>query len=178
MTPADGPARMHDTLVLLGAQGDLSLRYLFPSLRNLLRDRLLPPDFRIVAVGREPLDDAGFRAWLAPRLSGGSARDAAARPELLARVHYVAADLANPQATAAALAPYADRPAVSYLAIPPALFEAACAGLQAAGLLAPPSRLVLEKPIGHDLASSRAINAALRGFLDESRLFRIDHFLG
>ena len=178
MTPADAAGRMHDTLVLLGAQGDLSLRYLFPSLRNLLRDRLLPADFRIVAVGREDLDDAGFRAWLAPRLAGGSARDAATRPELLARVHYVRADLADPAGTAAALAPHADRPAVSYLAIPPALYEPACAGLQAAGLLAPPSRLVLEKPIGHDLASSRAINATLRGFLDESRLFRIDHYLG
>ena len=178
MTDSGITPRMHDTLVLLGAQGDLSLRYLFPSLRNLLRDRLLPADFRIVAVGREDLDDAGFRAWLAPRLSGSSARDAAARPELLARVHYVRADLGDPAATAATLAPFAKRPAVSYLAIPPALFEPACAGLQAAGLLAPPSRLVLEKPIGHDLASSRAINETMRGFLDESRLFRIDHYLG
>jgi glucose-6-phosphate 1-dehydrogenase len=172
-------SRLLDRLVLLGAQGDLSLRYLVPSLRNLLRDRLLPAEFQVVAVGREALDDAGFRAWLAPRLAAaGSARDASVLPELLQRVRYVAADLSNPEATAAALAAHADRPAVSYLAIPPALFEPACAGLQAAGLLAPPSRLVLEKPIGHDLASSRAINAALRGFLDEARLFRIDHYLG
>jgi glucose-6-phosphate 1-dehydrogenase len=170
--------RLLDSMVLLGAQGDLSLRYLFPSVRNLLRDRLLPAGFRLVAVGREDLDDAGFRAWLAPKLAGSSARDAAARPELLERVRYVRADLSDPAATAAALAPYADRPAVSYLAIPPALFEPACAGLQGAGLLADPSRLVLEKPIGHDLASSRAINATLRGHLDESRLFRIDHYLG
>jgi glucose-6-phosphate 1-dehydrogenase len=87
-------------------------------------------------------------------------------------------DLADPQAMAAALAAYADRPAVSYLAIPPVLFESTCRGLQAAGLLADPSRLVLEKPIGHDLASSRRINTTLRGFLDESRIFRIDHYLG
>src|SRR5690606_17599167 len=57
-------------------------------------------------------------------------------------------------------------------------FEPACRGLKAAGLLEPPSRLVLEKPIGHDLASAREINATLRAALDESRIFRIDHYLG
>src|SRR5690606_23232907 len=67
---------------------------------------------------------------------------------------------------------------VSYLSVPPDLFAPACRGLQAAGLLKAPSRLVLEKPIGHDLESARRINAVLREALDESRIFRIDHYLG
>ena len=61
-------SRVHDTLLLFGATGDLSLRYLFPSLVHLLRDRLLPAEFRVVAIGRQDYDEAGFRAWLRERL--------------------------------------------------------------------------------------------------------------
>src|SRR5690606_20473594 len=68
--------------------------------------------------------------------------------------------------------------AVSYLSTPPDLFAPAARGLARAGLLEAPSRLVLEKPIGHDLDSARAINAVLRRALDETRVFRIDHYLG
>jgi glucose-6-phosphate 1-dehydrogenase len=171
-------AGMHDTLVLFGARGDLAQRYLFPSLRHLLRDRLLPADFQVVAVGRDAMDDDAFRAWLGDKLATHVPREAAALAELLARVRYVAADLEDPVATAQALAGLAARRCVSYLAVPPAVFVPTCEALQLAGLLAAPHRLVLEKPIGHDLASSRAINAILRGYLDETRLFRIDHYLG
>src|SRR3546814_15613361 len=77
-----------------------------------------------------------------------------------------------------ALWPYADRPCVSYLSTPPDLFEPACRGLKAAGLLEGQSRLVLEKPIGRDLSSARAINATLGAALDASRIFRIDPYMG
>ena len=166
---------MLDTLLLFGATGDLAQRYLFPSLLHLLRDRLLPNDFRIVAIGRSEHDSAGFGQWLVQRITG---RDAQWLPDLLARTTYLSLDLSDTTAVAQALSPYADRPAVSYLSIPPNLFEAACNGLSAAGLLQAPSRLVLEKPIGHDLDSARRINATLRSHLDESRIFRIDHYLG
>ena len=167
---------MLDTLLLFGATGDLASRYLFPSLLHLLRDRLLPEGFRVVAIGRSEHDDAGFGDWLRSRLS--DERDLALLPELLKRTHYHALDLADPDAVAATLSRYADRPAVSYLSTPPNLFEAACIGLDRAGLLRAPSRLVLEKPIGHDLDSARAIDATLKASLDESRIFRIDHYLG
>ena len=172
------PARLHDTLLLFGATGDLSRRYLFPSLIHLMRDRLLPPSFRVVALGRHDYDEEGFRSWLRTQLGSEAARNREAFEELLARTHYVAVDLSDSAKMASLLSRYANRPCVSYLAIPPDLFVATCEGLQAAGVLAAPSRLVLEKPIGHDLVSSRAINTTLRGFLDESRIFRIDHYLG
>ncbi|MEG3191469.1 glucose-6-phosphate dehydrogenase [Lysobacter sp. D1-1-M9] len=167
---------MHDTLILFGATGDLAQRYLFPSLLHLWRDRLLPPDFRVVAVGRQPMDDDGFRTWLRER--HGEAAEDGDLDGLLARVQYRTVDLDDEAAIPNALGVYADRPCVSYLATPPDLFVPAARGLSAAGLLADPSRLVLEKPIGRDLASARAINAALRECLDESRIFRIDHYLG
>ncbi|MEN5062097.1 glucose-6-phosphate dehydrogenase [Luteimonas sp. TWI1416] len=167
---------MHDTLLLFGATGDLAQRYLFPSLLHLLRDRLLPADFRVVAIARSEHDDESFRGWLRERL--GEDYEAATLDELLGRVRYVPADLSDPEAMAQALSPFADRPAVSYLSTPPNLFASACRGLKAAGLLEAPSRLVLEKPIGHDLASAREIDATLKAALDESRIFRIDHYLG
>jgi glucose-6-phosphate 1-dehydrogenase len=168
---------MHDTLLLFGATGDLARRYLFPSLLHLLRDRLLPADFRVVAIGRSEHGDEGFRAWLRERI-GHEERKNGTLDDLLARIRYHALDLQDVEGVAAALSQYADRPAVSYLSTPPNLFEPACLGLKAAGLLEAPSRLVLEKPIGHDLASAREIDATLKSALDESRIFRIDHYLG
>ena len=167
---------MIDTLLLFGATGDLAQRYLVPSLLHLMRDRLLPEGFRLVAIGRTEQDDAGFGQWLHERIT--DPRDRELLPALLARTHYHALDITDTAATAAALARYADRPCVSYLSTPPDLFAPATRALLAAGLLQPPSRLVLEKPIGHDLASARAIDATLKASLDESRIFRIDHYLG
>src|SRR3546814_3937820 len=80
------PAPMHDTLLLFGATGDLAQRYLFPSLLHLLRDRLLPDTFRVVAVGRSEHDDAGFKQWLRGRLDDGDDRAAAVADARLARI--------------------------------------------------------------------------------------------
>src|SRR3546814_6389502 len=148
---------MHDTRLLFGATGDLAQRYLFPSLLHLLRDRLLPDTFRVVAVGRSEHDDAGFKQWLRGRLDDGDDRDAAVVDDLLARIRYLSLDLNDSEAMRTALSAYADRPCVSYLSTPPDLFEPACRGLKAAGLLEGQSRLVLEKPLGRDLSSARAL---------------------
>ncbi|MCD9125596.1 glucose-6-phosphate dehydrogenase [Luteimonas fraxinea] len=167
---------MHDSLLLFGATGDLAQRYLFPSLLHLLRDRLLPDEFRVIAIARSEHDDASFHDWLRERL--GDDYDTSLVDELLRRIQYVPVDLSDADAMAASLSRFADRPAVSYLSTPPNLFASACRGLKAAGLLEAPSRLVLEKPIGHDLASAQEIDATLKSALDESRIFRIDHYLG
>ena len=168
---------MIDTLLLFGATGDLAQRYLFPSVMHLLRDRLLPETLRVVAIGRTQHDDESFRDWLRGKIEPES-QDRTALDDLLARSHYHSLDLNDPEGMAAVLSRYADRPCVSYLSTPPNLFAKACDGLKIAGLLEPPSRLVLEKPIGHDLASARDIDATLKANLDESRIFRIDHYLG
>jgi glucose-6-phosphate 1-dehydrogenase len=174
---------MHSTLILFGATGDLALRYLFPSLAHLLRDRLLPADFRVVAVALQPYDEASFRAWLIERLSASQTPRELSQADLRAlaeRVHYVATDLSDPDSIPRALgAPCPrERAHVSYLATPPGLFTPIARGLRAAGLLDAPSRLVLEKPIGRDLASARAINGAIHELIAEDRVYRIDHYLG
>ncbi len=171
---------MHQTLLLFGATGDLAQRYLFPSLANLLRDRLLPPEFRILAVARHEYAPAAFRDWLTAGLEAKAGIDASA-PEvvdLLGRVEYVAADLADPANIAQRLAAFAGQPSVSFLATPPSLFVPISRGLKAAGLLEPPSRLVIEKPIGRDLTSARETMAAIEQSVTEEQVFRIDHYLG
>jgi glucose-6-phosphate 1-dehydrogenase len=169
---------MLDRLMLFGATGDLARRYLFPSLLHLWRDRLLPADFSLVAIGRHEFTDEQFREWMRERLGREASENRAVFDELMRRTRYQSADLSDPPALAAALAPHAGRPAVSYLSTPPDLFVPACHGLAAAGLLDAPSRLVLEKPIGRNLETAHAINAALKRCVDESRIFRIDHYLG
>jgi glucose-6-phosphate 1-dehydrogenase len=171
---------MHDCLLLFGATGDLTQRYLFPSLANLLRDRLLPPGFRAVAVARQKHSAAEFREVLAKAMAAKAGVDPGAPEvaELLARTDYIVADLADPAQIAATLAPLATTACVSFLATPPSLFVPISQGLKAAGLLEAPSRLVLEKPIGRDLASAREIIAAIGQCVSEDRIYRIDHYLG
>jgi glucose-6-phosphate 1-dehydrogenase len=171
---------MHQTLLLFGATGDLARRLLFPSLTNLLRERLLPPEFRIIAVARHKEETAAFREALGAALRGDEDGDAhpAEIAALLERIEYVATDLSDPAGVGRALARFAGRPSVSFLATPPSLFVPISEGCKAAGLLEAPSRLVLEKPIGRDLASARETMAAIDRCISEDRVYRIDHYLG
>ena len=168
---------MHDTLLLFGATGDLAVRQLFPSLLHLLRDRLLPDNFRIVAIARQPHENEAFRTWIGGELQKSEGASEALT-ELLKRIDYIRVDLGDPPAIAPALAGIKSRRCVSYLATPPYLFVPIAEGLKNAGLLDDPARLVLEKPIGSDLESARAIIAKIGAFLTEDRVFRIDHYLG
>jgi glucose-6-phosphate 1-dehydrogenase len=98
-----------------------------------------------------------------------------------ALLHFVRMDLSQPadyQRLAAILRERTADSVVMYLATAPALFTSACEQLAAAGLNGPNTRLVLEKPLGHDLASNRAINETVRRVLGERQVFRIDHYLG
>ena len=91
---------MLDRLLLFGATGDLARRYLFPSLLHLWRDRLLPPDFSLVAIGRHEFTDDAFRSWMRERL-GREAKDGATFDGLMARTTYQAADLSDADGLAA-----------------------------------------------------------------------------
>lgn len=168
---------MHETLLLFGATGDLAQRYLFPSLLNLLRDRLLPPGFRVFAIARQDLGTEAFRQLLLKRLPDIDPR-APEVQDLLQRCEYISVDLSDPQQLPERLAALRGRDCVSYLSTPPSLYVPITQGLKAAGLLDAPSRLVLEKPIGRDLASAREIMSAVSDCVSEDRVFRIDHYLG
>ncbi|WP_159941586.1 MULTISPECIES: glucose-6-phosphate dehydrogenase [unclassified Nocardiopsis] len=170
-------------LVVFGGTGDLSMRKLLPSLYLLDRDGHLDARTRVVAVSRDGLTDADFRDKAAAAVRGHQAVQVT-EPDVLRRFlerlsHTtvdVGGDPSGWEDLAAVLAP--DRDRVFYLAVPPMISGEICRGLAAAGLVTPAARVVMEKPLGRDLASSQAVNDAVGAVFDESRTYRIDHYLG
>jgi glucose-6-phosphate 1-dehydrogenase len=181
------------TFVILGAAGDLARRKLLPALYNLALDGLLPVNFAVLGVALNDLDDAAFRAFAQDGVQQfsrrqleltrwsdfaralfyvpGSFEDAAVFHTLKYRLEKIEDEFGIPGQR------------VFYLAIPPQLITTCVEQLQAAGLLTNPiqgarARIIVEKPLGRDLASSRAINDQLAQLVDESQIFRIDHYLG
>ncbi|HYE45290.1 MAG TPA: glucose-6-phosphate dehydrogenase, partial [Caulobacter sp.] len=165
-------------LILLGGAGDLSLRMLLPSLLHLEADRLLPEDLRVIAVGRAEGDAASYRKEVRDHLEGKDGLEEA-WPRLSERLDYLSADAGRPDGAAALKARVGEAGlVVIYYALSPSLFAPVTAALSAAGLIGESTRLVLEKPIGRDLESSRQINAVIAQAAEERQVFRIDHYLG
>jgi glucose-6-phosphate 1-dehydrogenase len=162
-------------LVVFGATGDLTARYLLPGLAALRAAGYLDDRFQLLGAGRQDWDSQTFRRWAAERLDRHAGKaPPAARQALLAAARYRRVDLADPASVAAAIA--GEGPLAAYLALPPAAFPLAVATLHDAGL-PPGSRIVLEKPFGQDLDSAVALNRLLAGTLPEQAVFRVDHFL-
>ncbi len=170
-----------ETFVLFGATGDLAQRMLFPSLYNLSCDGLLPPDFRIIGSARSVLKTGDFRAQVRRSLEAIELYEPDKADAFIARIDYcpVSADRPGDFASLAAkAAPFKDRGIAFYLSTPPSLFAPVVDGLQSVGLTGATTRVAMEKPIGHDLASSREVNAAVGAVFDEEDIFRVDHYLG
>ena len=158
------------TLVIFGATGDLTVRKLAPSLYRLDRKHRLPEEARIVGVARSSLTDDTFRAKMAAAVKEFAAADwdESAWQKFAGRLHYVSADAAKPGASAPlrdwlqAQAGASLGRRLFYLAVAPALDVDIVAQLSATGLNATTpeawSRLIIEKPFGHDLASARRLN--------------------
>jgi glucose-6-phosphate 1-dehydrogenase len=171
-------------LVLFGGTGDLAWRKLMPALFQAFRHGSLPKDGRIVGVARDDLSDDQYRELIQSRFNAveGAKRPSAEEFEKFASLlHYLRMDLSKPADYARLADLLKQRNAdtvVMYVATAPALFTQVVEQIAAAGLNGPTTRMVLEKPLGHDLASNRAINAAVRNVLEEKQVFRIDHYLG
>ncbi len=170
-----------ETLILFGATGDLAQRMLFPSLYNLACDGLLPTRFRIIGAARSALTLDAFRSQVMASLEPLELYDAVKAQAFVARVDYcsVSADKSDDFACLASKVADAKAHGIAfYLSTPPALFAPVVAGLASVGLTGPETRIAMEKPIGHDLASSREVNAAVGAAFDEEDIFRVDHYLG
>jgi glucose-6-phosphate 1-dehydrogenase len=166
-------------LILFGATGDLATRMLFPSLAALERDHLLPDDLAIVACAREPMSTDAFRDRLAAQVAHPSGLPGGALDRLCARTHYVHGDatcVETMQAIESHLADIGDR--LFYLSTSPRLYGPICLALKQAGLATQSARVVLEKPIGKDLASSQSVNASVAEAFFERQILRVDHYLG
>jgi glucose-6-phosphate 1-dehydrogenase len=171
-------------LVLFGGTGDLAWRKLLPALFQAWRHGKLPAQGRILAVARDERSDDAYRALIRQRFAEV---EAAKRPSdddyarFAQLLHYRRMDLSRPE-DYAGLADWVREGAadsvVFFLATAPHLFAPICTQLGAAGLNAPHMRVVLEKPLGHDLASAREINRVVRASFAEQQALRIDHYLG
>ena len=174
-----GGPRPADAFVAFGITGDLARKMTFVSLYQLERRGLL--DAPVIGVAAEDWTDEDLRQRATESVTaalGGEQVDEAALGRLRQRMSYVGGDFAQP-ATYSAVAKAlggATLP-VFYLEIPPSLFGTVVQGLATAGLTKQ-ARVVVEKPFGHDLESAQQLNARLRALLEETQLYRIDHFLG
>jgi glucose-6-phosphate 1-dehydrogenase len=171
-------------LTIFGATGDLSQRMLLPSLYSLEHERLLPAGLRILGTARSALDDDGFRALVGQSIRqhvpAGDVDDASVR-RLLDRLRYHAAsldDAASLQGLTDVIRGLRDGDIVYHLSTAPRWYAPICSALGASGLGGAGTRVLLEKPIGHDLASAIAINDGVAQVFDEDRVFRVDHYLG
>ncbi|QKE83029.1 glucose-6-phosphate dehydrogenase [Arthrobacter sp. NEB 688] len=171
------------TVILFGATGDLAQRKLIPGLLHLFQSRLLD-DLRVVGTSLDEKSPDEFRDFAHTAIREHSTRevDEADWKAFVDRIDYVPLS-AGPQALADAVAraekqlPGEVELRLHYLAVPP---KAALAAVQtiADARLVERSRVVMEKPFGHDHASAVALNAQLHEVFDEEQIFRIDHFLG
>jgi glucose-6-phosphate 1-dehydrogenase len=176
--------------VMFGATGDLMHRKLLPALYNLFEEKRLPRGFQVLGVSRDQsLTDAKFRKWGVGALkdagfpsSSKFARwcDAVLQYQTIAQGSE--ADYAALGARIAAIERAHSLPGnrVMYLALPPNAFPSTIEGLGKTGLNHSRgwTRLAIEKPFGHDLASARALNALVHKYFDETQVYRGDHYLG
>lgn len=162
---------MLDTMLIFGATGDLTSRYLLPALAKLYKKKKLSDAFQIVGVAREEWDGDKFRKHITESLAKHSGSTESGHA-LLKNLEYRQCDAAVPGEISALLKPFR-KPVVVYLAIPSALFESVADALAQAEL-ASGSRIVFEKPFGHDLASARKLNRLIGKSFP---VFRVDHFL-
>jgi glucose-6-phosphate 1-dehydrogenase len=171
-------------LVFFGGTGDLTWRKLMPALFQAFRHGKLPSGARILSVARDDQSDAQYRQWLHERfreVEGAKRPSEEEFERFAALVHYRRMDLSQPEHYQRLRDWLDERRAdivVFYLATSPHLFTQICEQLGAAGLNHERVRVVLEKPLGHDLASAQQINRVVRSVFDEAQAFRIDHYLG
>ena len=180
------------TLVIFGANGDLTKRLLMPALYNLSGGKLLDERFSVLGIDRDPGDDAAFQDRQTQSMEsftpdkGGEFAEKTLDPTawgwLKTRLHYMPGDFT----TAATFSDVQQRigagNAVFYLAVADRFFAGIIDQLHQSKLTDEQEgrfrRVVIEKPFGHDLESAKALNAHILSELDEKQIYRIDHFLG
>jgi glucose-6-phosphate 1-dehydrogenase len=173
----DSRTQAADVFVIFGITGDLAKVMTFRSLYRLERRNLLDCPIVGVAVNDWSADDLRDHARAAIKGTGETI-DEQVFERLAGRLSYVNGDFGDPATYEKVAGAIGDaRMPVFYLEIPPFLFGRVIKGLSEAGLTKT-ARVVVEKPFGHDLQSARELAAEIHQYIDESQLYRIDHFLG
>lgn len=169
-------------LIIFGASGDLSARKLFPALYQLDKAQLLPEGLRIAAIARDDTNSDGFLTKLHGRMvatMGDGAPTAEEWQHYSRLFSYIKMDFSQAN-DYTGLKDWLDDDRISlfYLATPPSLFSPICEHLSSGNCLTGDCRIVLEKPIGENLETSKIVNDTLAKYFDERSIYRIDHYLG
>ena len=168
-------------IVIVGGEGDLAFRKLYPALYSLHRDNLLAECTKVICFGRGKLAEADFREkmhhWAAAsdyvqQLDDNSWESFSKRVE-----HYVG-DATSADDMARLQSNYGSDDVVFFLSTPPSIFAPICSAMGAAGIVNEATRLVVEKPLGESLETFNQINDTLFEVFDEHQIYRIDHYLG
>ncbi len=166
-------------IVIFGATGDLTARYLVPALAKLYEAGKLPDGIKVTGVDRREWanNKNGFRRLMLDSLEQHAGTiSAGARARMVTEVlEYRQADVTDAESVISALEPL-NEPILAYLALPPTVFAPTLEALKKADL-PEGSRVAIEKPFGVDLESAQSLNRLLHEFLPEKSIFRIDHFL-
>ncbi|MGF1475615.1 MAG: glucose-6-phosphate dehydrogenase [Geminicoccaceae bacterium] len=171
-------------IVVVGGTGDLAMRKLLPGLYHRDQDGQLSPDSRIIGAARRDLSRDEYQTLVSQSLDtfvSANDRDAEVDRRILQRLDYAQVDATSDEVLETLTRHFddaRDRVRIFYLATGPSLFGKICHELAASGLITPATRVVLEKPLGHDSASARTTNEAVGEVLGEDQIFRIDHYLG
>lgn len=178
-------------IVIFGGTGDLTWRKLIPAFYNLYLDKWMPDDFLIVGIGRQDWNNADYLKKLKEGIDKFSRKGKAKKAEWDQFAKHVVFKKADFTVTALYTSLKKDIAAfekasgaiankIFYLAVPPIFFDGVAEKIGEAGLATDKalSRIVIEKPFGHNLESSRQLNAKLLKIYDECQIYRIDHYLG
>ena len=171
-------------LIIFGGTGDLAMRKLLPALFHRDRDQQFTSASRIIAVGRSKFSRKQYLATVEDALHKNlddDEFDATLWKSFSKRIEYLQIDVSSPKnwdGLTKTLAGHEDRIRVAYLATAPSLFGPIAKGLKANSLINANSRIVLEKPLGRDLASASEINDQVGKCFKENQIYRIDHYLG
>jgi glucose-6-phosphate 1-dehydrogenase len=179
-------------IVIFGASGDLTHRKLIPALYDLYHAKLLPPDFYIIGSARTRWNDATFRERVLGILKKAKKPDRALQERFIRHIYYRPSQYSDPHSLRSlfTLMKELDRKhnaqenIVLYFAVPSEVYRDLIRKLADIGIITkkkegkPWMHAVFEKPFGHDLASARQLNKEILRDLDESQVYRIDHYLG
>ena len=168
--------------VIVGGTGDLALRKIFPALFHRFLDGQIPESCALIAASRHPVAKATFLDALWPFCEEAiTAGDRSDWEAFSARIQIIGFDVQTGEGACdieVACQATAAIPRMFYLAVSPSLFADACQTFERTGLKTPDTRLVIEKPMGHDLASAQALDDAILEVFEERQIYRIDHYLG
>ncbi|HTE33838.1 MAG TPA: glucose-6-phosphate dehydrogenase [Chryseolinea sp.] len=176
---------------IFGGTGDLTARKLIPALYNLFLDGWMPAHFKIIGLGRTSQTDDQFRNFLKDDVDKFSRRKLMSEEkwnEFSTHIEYLVSEIEQPKtydeisaSITRSSEEWKESPCVIYyLAVAPRFFAPVAENLSKKGLTSnsSKSRIVIEKPFGNDLESSKALNKLLNSIFDETQIYRIDHYLG